>query len=271
MTPSVPPPSYVTVLPASIPPPPYTPPSTLIPSTVFYALQPAQAPTYTILRPSPTIQVLPPQLQFLSFPPFIPNNTIFFFPPFIPTNSNTPRIFQGPVPFPPRYIPGQVPSWVPREIRYELYRGVLTPVEHFVGSTTPIAFAGRGWNTIHGYDTGPLPPGFTSGASTGNLPDMGRSLSHIAVSTTGEPGAHGLNEGGTSTGGVGAGGGDAEASGTVGVENAGEGSGTLSTESEREDGASRPAESITENSKTAEISSGGGGYEKSAGEKSECR
>lgn len=52
--------------------------------------------------------------------------------------------------------PDNVPVWVPREVRFESIRGVLTPVEHFHGAD--IGMEGRrGWNPIHGYDTGCLP------------------------------------------------------------------------------------------------------------------
>ena len=68
-------------------------------------------------------------------------------------------LYQQPAP-PPRpqafFQPGQVPAWVPRETRYELINGVLTPVEHFCGRDIGLPDP-RGYNPLHGYDNGPPP------------------------------------------------------------------------------------------------------------------
>ncbi|KAG0652097.1 hypothetical protein D0Z07_1466 [Hyphodiscus hymeniophilus] len=178
---SVPPP-YVTVSPASMPPP-YTPPQSMVYQPFFYPIQTPAAPTFQHLQPASTIppqQASPQQAMTLFSSPIIPNNTILSIPSFVPNNAV--RVFQTPPPFPP-FFPGQVPSWVPRETRYELHRGVLTPVEHFAGPTT--LHTGRGWNPIHGYDTGPLPPSTGGGIALANL---ARSLNHAADSSAGSGG-----------------------------------------------------------------------------------
>lgn len=56
---------------------------------------------------------------------------------------------------------------------------------------------GRGWNPVHGCDNGPVPPGFGFGAGagsgggsgSGDMPDLGRELRNVAVSSAAEASA----------------------------------------------------------------------------------
>ena len=48
-----------------------------------------------------------------------------------------------------------------RDIRYETIRGSLVPIEHFHFNGLPPSLTGRaGYNPLHGFDSGPLPPGW---------------------------------------------------------------------------------------------------------------
>jgi hypothetical protein len=54
-----------------------------------------------------------------------------------------------------------VPDSVHRDIRYEIIRGKLQPVEHFHFHGLPPPLTGKaGYNPLHGFDAGPLPPGW---------------------------------------------------------------------------------------------------------------
>jgi hypothetical protein len=58
-----------------------------------------------------------------------------------------------------------VPDSVHRDIRYEIIRGKLQPVEHFHFQGLPPPLTGKaGYNPLHGFDTGPLPPGWGPGS-----------------------------------------------------------------------------------------------------------
>ena len=137
---------------------------------VRYVLHPQyQYPAYTVAQPSLTNQNSHPSTPIVFYPAL-----------------STPAYaydFQTPPPFPP-FPPGQVPSWYPRETRYEVSRGVLRPVEHFAAPTTPNPLSARGWNSVYGYDNGPLPP---RTANRGKE-HLARELSHVAPSGEGANG-----------------------------------------------------------------------------------
>jgi hypothetical protein len=89
-----------------------------------------------------------------SYPSFIPQPLPAIFTPSIPPQPYTAS-------YPPYHVagitpPGNVPAWIPREIRYENIRGALTPVEHF--RAADIGMEGvRGYNNLHGFDNGHIP------------------------------------------------------------------------------------------------------------------
>ncbi len=218
----------------------------------------------------------PPQLALLQHP--VPQPQIIMLP-IIPRPSAS--LFKTPPPFPP-FVPGAVPSWVPREIRAEIHNGVVVPVEHFAGNPA----AARGWNPIHGNDVGPLPPGLGSlcnpfpcvsrgwnpvyGYDEGLLPpEIGPVSSHVsppnlelkrepviistARATAGAAGAGGGDAAGASAGDGDLGGGNAGAAtgerdqdSAAGGDAGGEG--TTASSAEEGTGATEPAEISRENS-----------------------
>jgi hypothetical protein len=118
-----------------------------------------------------------------------------------PTYSQPPRYSQL---YPQTYSPqpffqaGNVPAWIPREIRYENIRGAWVPVEHFRAADIGMdrihgwnpnhgydtGFSGAasgncGWNPVHGYDTGAPPPG-VGNPSQGLLPYFSNNAAIVA-------------------------------------------------------------------------------------------
>jgi hypothetical protein len=146
----------------SIPPPAYS----TLPPTVMYTTAPQpqvrpaqqvlypqyQYPAHIIVQPSPTFQN-----------PY-PATPIFFYPTF--SSPAYTYNFQTPPPFPP-YPPGQVPPWYPRQTRYELIRGVLTPIEHFAA---PLPLS------LHLSEAGTQPPVMTMALYLLELDLLGRRV-----------------------------------------------------------------------------------------------
>lgn len=128
-----------------------------------------------LLQPSVGVSIFilaTPSLRFSHAPSFVtyssappPPYTLAYITPYVPPHPT------GAI------LPGNVPASVPREVRYELIRGVLTPVEHFRGADIGMngirgynytygfdtgyqqsAVGNGGWNPIHCFDQGPAPP-----------------------------------------------------------------------------------------------------------------
>ncbi len=67
-----------------------------------------------------------------------------------------PIYYAPPITLPPPHL---TPAGTIQTIKHELIHGVLTPVTHY-HFNPPASATARGYNPIHGFDTGALPPGW---------------------------------------------------------------------------------------------------------------
>lgn len=110
----------------------------------------------------------------------------------------TPHLAEQFTPYPSPHTnaaipPGNVPAWIPREVRNEAIHSVVTPVEHFRGSDIGMNNV-RGYNPIYGFDTSFKGPGASNGGwNPIHGSDNGPSLPFVG--SGGWSSAHGFDDG----------------------------------------------------------------------------